>query len=83
MPKVFRHRTEKYRFPEALSCFYALPEYVYFQDWNTPDNDWLKTIPNHKYYYFAPFETRIPEKVSRKSTGVIRLGTRGAILKVD
>ena len=66
------------------SRFYDFsPEYVYFQDWNTPDNDWLKTIPNHKYYYFAPFETRIPEKVSRKSTGVIRLGTRGAILKVD
>lgn len=66
------------------SRFYNFsPECVYFQDWNTPDSDWLKTIPAHKYYYFAPFETRIPEKVSKKSSGVIKLGSRGIILKVD
>ena len=66
------------------SRFYNFrPESVYFQEWSTPDKEWLNSIPRNKYYYFAPFETRIPEKVSQKSNGVIKLGTRGVILKID
>ncbi len=56
---------------------------VYFQEWNTPDKEWLKTIPQSRYYYFAPFETKIPDFILKKSSGVIKLGSRGIILKID
>lgn len=47
---------------------------IYFQDWNVPTNEWIKQLPRKNLYYFAPFETRLPEKILKKNPTKITKG---------
>ena len=67
------------------SRFFDFPDdKSYLQAWQESDEDWLKRVPENKYYYYAVFAPKVPDKIIKKSYQLIKQGTfSGFVLKVD
>ena len=67
------------------SRFFDFPdEKSYLQAWQEPDNEWLNRLPKDKFYYYAVFEPKVPDKIMKKSFQLVKRGAfSGIVLKVD